>query len=284
MNITFRADPIVGKIFEAYSLDCIDMARRNFGVELELTEDSIQQIEMIAGKLHDDQPPQGVPEEVLVRFQKYLGSHIAHVLVEIRGWTPGIATFPEGQIEGVELPGKNMCWPWGKARNRLLNGPEDNLWHYYLGVTDQLGPPVDVADLAPPASRRLRAVGYSLHIERRTPAGLGTIEFDELARVIESDPTLSFGDHGVEFSRDRQDITLEDIVDRGESPNHAPDYLLSTLKRDDGSVAIELMFDPFDAEYLRKALDVARSLTAVISGDDGDVYSLDDDGQVTISY
>lgn len=143
MDVTFEADPKIGELFEAYSLDCIDLARMNFGLELRVDEPSIQLIEQMAGALHNEMPPGGVPEEVLTQMEKMLGSHIAQVLITTRSWEPGIAVFDDGRIPAVRATdASHMIWPWAKAHNRIVNGPEDNLWHYYQAVTDQLGPAV----------------------------------------------------------------------------------------------------------------------------------------------
>ena len=76
-----------------------------------------------------------------------LGGHVAHVLIELHGWTPGMVTMGGERMPGVQCDGSDTCWPWGKAHNRIVNGPEDNLWFYYLSLTDQLGPPVDPESL-----------------------------------------------------------------------------------------------------------------------------------------
>ena len=36
-------------------------------------------------------------------------------------------TFPGMQADRT----KAEFWPWGKVRTRLVNGPEDNVWHYF---------------------------------------------------------------------------------------------------------------------------------------------------------
>lgn len=121
-----------------YSLDCVDLARDAFGETLAVTVDSIRQIETMAGTFHDQLSDANSSEQV-EGIAKILGGHIAHVVVQVHGWTPGKAFFDETQTFAIERPdGSGLIWPPQKALNRLINGPEDNLWHYYQHSTDQL--------------------------------------------------------------------------------------------------------------------------------------------------
>lgn len=137
-DVTFARDDRIAELFQTHSFECIEMASTDFAIDLQVTSDSIQQVEAIAAKLHEQLAPLAMPEGVMHGAGRTLGSHIAHVLIVVHGWTPGMAFFAEGQIPAVQLEGGSMCWPWGKAHNRLVNGEEDNLWHYYLGLISEL--------------------------------------------------------------------------------------------------------------------------------------------------
>lgn len=138
MSIRFEAHPGVGEVFRLYSLDCVDLAREAFGETIEVTIDSLRQIETMAGTFHD-QLPEADSSEQVERIAKILGGHIAHVIVQLHGWIPGKVFFDETQMFAIEEPtGNGLIWPPQKALKRLINGPEDNLWHYYQLSTDQL--------------------------------------------------------------------------------------------------------------------------------------------------
>lgn len=139
MSIRFEANPEIGEVFRLYSLDCVDLARNSFGVTLGVTADSIREVEAMAGRFHDELPAANISSEAIERIAKILGGHIAHVIVQLHGWTPGKAFFDETQTFAIERPsGAGLIWPPQKALDRLINGPEDNLWHYYQLSTDQL--------------------------------------------------------------------------------------------------------------------------------------------------
>ncbi len=138
MTLTFDPDPKIGDLFEAFSLDCIDLAQANLGMTLDVSEASIQKLEQMAGVMHTELPGVGAPPERIELFAKMVGSHIGHVLVTIKGAVPGLARSEAGVIPAVKLPDGTVCWPMPKAYNRLVNGEADNLWHYYLGISGQL--------------------------------------------------------------------------------------------------------------------------------------------------
>ena len=131
MSLIFEVDPRIDAMYEALSLDCVNLARSNFGMELDVSEESIRQIEAMAAMLHDQMPPGGVPPETVMEFAGVLGGHVAHVMITFRGGAGGMASIGTERIPAVRLEGDQVVWPWGKAHNRLLNGPEDNIWHYY---------------------------------------------------------------------------------------------------------------------------------------------------------
>ncbi len=43
-------------------------------------------------------------------------------MIELQG-----STFPGLKADGEA----GLFWPWGKVQNRIITGPEDNVWDYY---------------------------------------------------------------------------------------------------------------------------------------------------------
>ena len=60
-----------------------------------------------------------------------LGSYIREVFRRNYGAEWGWVTVQGNRFPGMQRKPDSLFWPWGKALNRIVNGPEDNLWHYY---------------------------------------------------------------------------------------------------------------------------------------------------------
>jgi hypothetical protein len=128
---SFQADPQVVQVAEAFALDAVDLAARNFRITLDWSEASIQQVERMLGKLHDQMGSARPSEETVWVFAKSLGSYIGEVLRRRHGAAWGMVTLDGQSYPGLQLPGGGLVWPWAKAHKRMTNGPEDNVWHYY---------------------------------------------------------------------------------------------------------------------------------------------------------
>jgi len=72
----FEADVEIQQIAEAYALDMIDYAKHSHGVDLDWSDDSVQQVERIAALLHDDYEKTQPSPEKIAPFYKMLGSYI----------------------------------------------------------------------------------------------------------------------------------------------------------------------------------------------------------------
>jgi len=132
MDMAFQADPKVAQIAEAYALDAIDLAA-NFNVKLDWTDDSIALVETILGTLHGsihEKPP----EEVIWGFAKALGSYVGEVFRKNHGGEWGMISDGGSSFPGIRSKGK-MFWPWARAHQRIVGGPENNVWDYYRIMT-----------------------------------------------------------------------------------------------------------------------------------------------------
>jgi len=131
MAEAFQPDPELTEIAKAYSLDALDIAARNFGVNLNWSESSIQQVENMLGRLHDEIAKAPPPDSTVWTFAKSFGSYVGEVMLRHHGGEWGMVAIGEESFPGVQLPGEQLCWPWGRAYNRITNGAEDNIWDYY---------------------------------------------------------------------------------------------------------------------------------------------------------
>jgi hypothetical protein len=127
----FEPDSKMQIMAAAYSQDMVDLARERFGISLDWSDNSIQQIERIAALLHDHYVKDHPPEETIAPFYKMLGSYLGEVFRKNHKGTWGWVTLKGARFPGMKREPSSLFWPWGKARNRIFNGPEDDLWQYY---------------------------------------------------------------------------------------------------------------------------------------------------------
>jgi hypothetical protein len=135
MEAGFREDPNVVKIAEAYSLDAIDIAKRNFRVTLDWSEGSVESVEAMLTQLHAQMSAAKPPEKAVWTFAKAFGSYAGEVYRRHHGGTWGMVQLGEDEFPGIQAADGSTFWPWGRAHQRLTGGPENNLWHYYQLLT-----------------------------------------------------------------------------------------------------------------------------------------------------
>jgi len=131
----FKSDANVNKVAEAYSLDAIEIASRNFSVNLDWSEASIELVEQMLNTLHEQMSNAKPDEETIWTFAKALGSYVGEVYRKHHGGEWGIVQLGVDQFPGMQADKGVEFWPWGRAYQRLVKGPEDNIWHYYLRLT-----------------------------------------------------------------------------------------------------------------------------------------------------
>lgn len=131
LDASFQPDPQVAEVAAAYALDAVDLASRNFGVALDWSEASVRQVEYMLGRLHDEMASAQPTEKEVWLFAKVFGSYVGEVLRRHHGGEWGTISMGGQSFPGLRQTSGALCWPWGKAHDRLVNGPEDNVWHYY---------------------------------------------------------------------------------------------------------------------------------------------------------
>ena len=130
--MTFTPDDKIQKIAEAYALDACDFLRDHFHIILDWSDASIQHIESTLDTFHcEAAKAQPTPEQVM-GFAKMFGSYIGEVYRKNHGATWGLVEINGQRFPGLKATASDTTfWPWGRARNRLVNGAENNVWHYY---------------------------------------------------------------------------------------------------------------------------------------------------------
>jgi hypothetical protein len=132
---TFRRDDNLARIAAAYCLDCLDVARGNFNTELDGSEASIALVEQMLGQLHDQLDVAKPTEEQIGAFAKMFGSYVGEVFRLKHGAEWGIVRIGDKEFPGMQSSsGGTTFWPWERAYNRITDGPENSMWHYYLAL------------------------------------------------------------------------------------------------------------------------------------------------------
>lgn len=132
MNKNFTEDQKIQQIAEAYSLDAIDFARDNFNIQLDWSDNSVEQIEKMLSIFHEQMAKANPSEEQIFGFAKMFGSYVGETFRRNHGAIWGIVQLENDKFPGLKADGAaGLFWPWGRAQNRITNGPEDNVWQYY---------------------------------------------------------------------------------------------------------------------------------------------------------
>jgi hypothetical protein len=122
---SFTIDDKISKIAEAYSLDAVDMAARNFKTKLDWTDDSIALVEGILAKLHGSlSSGQRPPEDTIWKFAKAFGSYVGEVFRKNHGGDWGMVTH-----DGQTFPGaRKLRDTTGHDRDPECKAIQDALW------------------------------------------------------------------------------------------------------------------------------------------------------------
>ncbi|MGE0741816.1 MAG: hypothetical protein AB7O98_10780 [Hyphomonadaceae bacterium] len=134
----FMEDDRYRQIAEAYALDAVDAARANFGVALDWSDASVSQVEQMLDIMNDEIGSANPSPETIETFAKMFGSYIGEVYRRNHGATWGLVKIGEEFIPGLQAEGTcALFWPWGRVQNRLVEGDENNVLHYYEALIER---------------------------------------------------------------------------------------------------------------------------------------------------
>lgn len=132
--------PSVAEMMGAYAQDAVDYAQRTFGISLDYSEGSVQQVERVLTTLSETVPKgtlgrlfsKGPSPQEVDQISKMFGGYVREVLRREWGgrWKLESAAFPGQQVLTLEIAGGGDVWPHFKVGKRLTKGPEENLWMY----------------------------------------------------------------------------------------------------------------------------------------------------------
>ncbi len=134
--MSFIPDEKIQKIAEAYALDACDFLRDHFRIMLDWSDASIQHIESALDTFHREMPKARPTEAQVMGFAKMFGSYIGEVYRKNHGAAWGVVEMNGQRFPGLKAESSDTTfWPWGRVRNRLVDGAENNVWHYYSELT-----------------------------------------------------------------------------------------------------------------------------------------------------
>ena len=127
-------------MMKAYSKDAIDLGKQ-LGKKLDYSEESIKHVEGIL-ELYHSSLPRGffqkliklIPsEDKIIQMAKTWGGYIGEVIRRNIGgqWSLESETI-------VLVIGKTVIFPPAKVYKRIKNGTEENVWHYYLMIKQDM--------------------------------------------------------------------------------------------------------------------------------------------------
>lgn len=133
----FAPDARYLQIAEAYALDAVDVAQANFGVSLDWSDASVVGVEAMLDTMHREIRAANPSQETIETFAKIFGSYVGEVYRRNHGATWGLVTLDGNTFPGLmSARGCTLFWPWGRVQNRLIEGAENNVGHYYQALLE----------------------------------------------------------------------------------------------------------------------------------------------------
>ena len=135
-------EPTINDMMEAYALDAVEFAKVNFSIELDYSNDSIEEVERIASQLFSTIPKsffgklfkKGPGQREIESVCKMLGGYLGEVY---RKNMPGNWAVNE-ELGAIGINHEDRwLFPPAKVHKRLTNGEEDNLYSFFRVVLAQ---------------------------------------------------------------------------------------------------------------------------------------------------
>lgn len=138
----------IGDTMAGLAEDAVGHALADSGLVLDYSPASVEHVEAVLAKLYG-----AIPRSLFARiFRKQpsaavflavcrmYGAYLGEVLRRVGGgeWVVDRDVSPGLEIVCLEL-GDARVWPVSKVQKRLVDGPEDNVWHYYQVVRQTWG-------------------------------------------------------------------------------------------------------------------------------------------------
>jgi hypothetical protein len=138
----------IGAMMQSYAEDAVRMARQ-FHVELDYSEQSLEQVEHLLEQLHEElrnapaadraQPPEAPSHPQVDEMSRMWGGYLGEVVRRRFGGEWTIEKYPAGDFLIVTLNVNGAkVFPAMKIHKRLTNGAADDLLAFYRNVRTRL--------------------------------------------------------------------------------------------------------------------------------------------------
>ena len=133
-------------MMQEYAEKAVELAR-DFDVQLDFSESSVQALERILAQLHDEHrafaagrtSPEQAVEEQMVMMCKLWGGYLGEVVRRRWGGDWAMETYPGENFSTLTLNVRGgKLFPSMKIYRRLTEGPADNVWSFYERVRAKL--------------------------------------------------------------------------------------------------------------------------------------------------
>jgi hypothetical protein len=119
----------------------VEEANNTYGIVLDFSRDSVQRVDEILGKLHDEHAAASIERQRLVKESLKWGAYIGEVIRRDQPshWEMDSKVAGKGSLPIVfERKQREECFPIGWCYKRIVSGPEDNVWHKFLFSTSRI--------------------------------------------------------------------------------------------------------------------------------------------------
>ena len=136
----------LGEMMQEYAEKAVELAR-DFHVQLDFTENSVQALEQILAQLHEEHraftagrsSPEQAVEEQMVTMCKLWGGYLGEVVRRRWGGDWAMESYPGANFATLTLNVRGgKLFPSMKIYRRLTEGPADNVWSFYERVRSKL--------------------------------------------------------------------------------------------------------------------------------------------------
>ena len=134
------------EMMQDYADKAVELAR-DFHVQLDFTENSVQALEQILAQLHEEHraftagrsSPEQAVEEQMVTMCKLWGGYLGEVVRRRWGGDWAMESYPGANFATLTLNVRGgKLFPSMKIYRRLTEGPADNVWSFYERVRSKL--------------------------------------------------------------------------------------------------------------------------------------------------
>ena len=131
LSENFKPDPELQVVATRGAELCTKFIRAKFGKNADYSEAFLPEVESILQLLHLSMPASKPSEDDIEQFCTMFGSYLGETYRRNRGGEWGVS---DGNTPTLSFGGGYKSFPWARVYKRLINGEEDNVHHWYLGM------------------------------------------------------------------------------------------------------------------------------------------------------